>query len=102
MSPTHPLGKLKAYQAPNDFYTSFQTTIGKTISKSTVINVYCNKPDFKTIVLRSLARLIPWDIYTFIYNARGWHDNWTDTFVVDKAELRELKRIIGTETTVSE
>ncbi len=79
----------------SEFY--FQTTIGKILTNSLVIDIYGNKPTFKTILLRTLVRLIPWDIYTFIFEDRGWHDKWTNTLVVNKAELKTLKEILSTE-----
>jgi uncharacterized RDD family membrane protein YckC len=78
-----------------EFY--FQTTIGKTLTNSLVIDIYGNKPTLKTSLLRSLIRLIPWDPYTFIYEDRGWHDKWTDTYVVNRAELKTLKDILSTD-----
>lgn len=85
-----------AYYILLEYY--FRTTIGKILTNSLVTDIYGNKPTFKTILLRTLVRLIPWDIYTFLYEDRGWHDKWTDTFVVNKTELKTLNELLAEET----
>jgi uncharacterized RDD family membrane protein YckC len=71
----------------------FQKTIGKVFTRSIVVDEYGNKPDFKTIVVRSVIRFIPFEWFSFINQSRGWHDRWTNTFVITQAELNEIKEL---------
>jgi len=72
----------------------FQTTLGKLISQSVVVDVYGNKPDFKTILLRCIIRVIPFDGLTFLGDeARGWHDKLSETYGISKKELAIIKQL---------
>jgi uncharacterized RDD family membrane protein YckC len=81
------------YYALTEFY--FQRTIGKYLTNSLVINEYGERPDFKTVCLRTLTRIIPLDPYSFFWtnDHRLWHDTWTETFVVSNAEVSLIRRI---------
>lgn len=62
----------------------FGTTIGKLVSKSKIVDAYGEKPTKQSIVTRSLARLIPFEIFSFLTEyCRGWHDKLSHTYVVD-------------------
>jgi uncharacterized RDD family membrane protein YckC len=76
-----------------EFY--FQRTIGKYLTGSLVVNEYGDTPDFKTICLRTIIRIIPLNPYSFFWtdDHRFWHDTWTKTFVVSKDELSLIRRI---------
>lgn len=76
-----------------EFY--FQQTIGKYLTSSLVVNENGERPDFKTICLRTFTRIIPLDPYSFFWtdDRRFWHDKWTETFVISKDELSLIKRI---------
>ena len=65
----------------------FQKTVGKIFTQSLVVNEYGEKPDFKTIVVRTVIRFIPFEPFSFFSSSRGWHDRWTKTFVMRKEEL---------------
>lgn len=73
--------------------TLFQKTIGKVFTRSIVVDEYGNKPDFKTIVVRSVIRFIPFEWFSFVNNSRGWHDRWTNTYVITQTELGEIKEL---------
>ena len=72
-----------------------QRTLGKYFTKSVVINEFGEKPDFRTIVIRTLIRLIPFEPFSFIDQNRGWHDRWTHTYVIKKSELINLKELLN-------
>lgn len=68
----------------------FGVTIGKLITGTRVVTKEGKTPGSKTIFLRSLARLIPFEAFTFLGDeARGWHDTLTNTWVVNKKELNQ-------------
>lgn len=77
-----------------EFY--FQKTIGKFITQTLVINEYADKPNFKQCLLRSLIKLIPFEIFSCIGDkSRGWHDKWTKTYVVKEEEKLILQRLLN-------
>ena len=44
-------------------------------------------PSMKTIWLRSLSRIVPFEPFSFLGDTgMGWHDRWTDTLVIDERE----------------
>lgn len=70
------------------FYILFEyywgKTPGKFITKSLVINELGVKPDLKTIILRTFARFVPFELFS-CYGGNysyGWHDKWSETWVV--------------------
>ena len=75
---------------------TWQRTPGKFLTKTLVIDEYGNKPDLRRVVLRSLIRLVPLDgISCLSDEGRGWHDKWSDTFVVTDAELAALRQMLA-------
>lgn len=77
----------------NFFEIFFARTIGKFITNTIVVDENGEKPHHDTILIRSLCRLIPFEMISFIgIPARGWHDSLSKTFVVDKRVLDEKKR----------
>lgn len=67
----------------------WQSTPGKMLFGRVVINEFAEKPAVGTIAVRSLIRLIPFEAFSCIAE-RGWHDTWTDTWVVHKSEAAAL------------
>ncbi len=62
-------------------------TIGKMITRTRVVDEDGNKPDFSNIVGRSLARFIPFEMFSFLgSDARGWHDSLSATVVIDETK----------------
>ncbi|MBS2210098.1 RDD family protein [Carboxylicivirga mesophila] len=58
-------------------------TIGKIITHTKVVNTCGRKPSFKSIIMRSLLRVIPLDVLSFlIAHTDGWHDRWSKTTVI--------------------
>ncbi|MEX0998368.1 MAG: RDD family protein [Thermodesulfobacteriota bacterium] len=62
----------------------WQRTPAKWITKTKVVNSDGNKPEFRVIVGRSFARLIPFEHFTFLIGKYpyGWHDSLSHTLVV--------------------
>jgi uncharacterized RDD family membrane protein YckC len=76
----------------------FQQTPGKMITSHVVIDKYANKPDFKTCLLRTLIRFVPFEPISCLSSpSRGWHDKWSNTYVVHKDEVIKLKAILEKE-----
>lgn len=75
------------------FEYKWQKTIGKYLTKTIVIDEYGNKPDFKSIMIRSFARLVPFEFISCLGDpySYGWHDKWSNTWVVTEEELTLLK-----------
>ncbi|MBI5539625.1 MAG: RDD family protein [Bacteroidia bacterium] len=70
------------------YYTTFEALTGRTMAKyitrTKVVDENGEKPDFKTIFLRSLCRFIPFEAFSFLGSDNsGWHDKFTKTKVVE-------------------
>jgi uncharacterized RDD family membrane protein YckC len=76
----------------------FQQTPGKMLTNYVVIDKFANKPDFKTCLLRTLIRFVPFEAFSCLSSpSRGWHDRWTSTYVVHKNEVAKLKLLVNKE-----
>ncbi|MBU2709297.1 RDD family protein [Zooshikella marina] len=65
-------------------------TLGKLITQTKVVNRQGLKPNFFQVVIRTLCRLIPFDMLSFgSKNDRpvGWHDKIPRTYVIDVEKL---------------
>ena len=62
----------------------FQTTIGKLITRTYVVDLEGNKPNLVTILKRTLIRLIPIDPLSYLFSKNGWHDKLSKTRVLKK------------------
>lgn len=71
------------------FEATIQTSPGKLIMKRLVVNEYGEKPSLKVIIKRAYIRVIPFESFSCL-STLGWHDNWTETFVIRKKDLNEL------------
>jgi serine/threonine protein kinase len=59
-------------------------TLAKLITKTKVINENGVKPSFRSILIRTLCRLIPFEPFSFLGSkSTGWHDKLSKTLVVD-------------------
>jgi uncharacterized RDD family membrane protein YckC len=66
----------------------FSRTFGKYFTKTVVIKHNGSKPKVKSIVIRTLVRMIPIEAFSFLSgNSRGWHDTLSVTYVVNKHEF---------------
>lgn len=72
-----------------------QQTVGKMITGSVVINEFAERPTVGQCIGRTFARLVPFEQFSFLGSpSRGWHDEWSDTWVVSKAEAERIKAIL--------
>ena len=76
----------------NVFEIFFARTVGKFITQTVVVDENGEKPHYENIMIRSLSRLIPFEVLSFIGTPpRGWHDSLSKTYVVNKRLLDEQK-----------
>ncbi len=59
----------------------FGKTPGKYLTKTIVVNCHGAQPSFKAVLMRSIARLIPYDYFSFIFG-QGLHDFISNTIVI--------------------
>lgn len=60
-------------------------TVGKMVTGTRVVDVHGHKPSWGTAFRRSISRLVPFEGFSFLGSEpRGWHDRWTETYVVHK------------------
>ncbi|MCK6649870.1 MAG: RDD family protein [Bacteroidia bacterium] len=71
------------------FESTAQSSLGKLVLGRIVVNEYGEKPSFHQIVTRSFSRIVPFEPFS-CFSDRGWHDNWSDTYVIRKKDLEEL------------
>jgi uncharacterized RDD family membrane protein YckC len=72
------------------FEASMQSSPAKAILGRIVVDEYGNKPSIKQIFIRSISRSVPFEAFSCL-SSRGWHDTWSNTFVLRKKDLNELK-----------
>ena len=64
----------------------FNTTVGKCVTGTTIVNESGNKPGIAQIIGRTVCRFIPLEAFSFFgRDARGWHDSLSVTYVVKAA-----------------
>jgi uncharacterized RDD family membrane protein YckC len=61
-------------------------TFGKLITGTNVVMVTGEKPSFWTYFVRSLCRMIPFEIFSF-FGETGWHDSISKTRVVKTSDF---------------
>ena len=72
-------------------------TIGKILLKTHVVDISGNYATKKGILIRSLCRFIPFEIFSFIFGGKwengnvtgNWHDKISKTYVVYDAKIQE-------------
>ncbi|MFN7910881.1 MAG: RDD family protein [Bacteroidota bacterium] len=72
------------------FEFALQASPAKLILKRIVVDEYGNKPTMKQFFIRSISRAIPFEPLS-CFGTLGWHDTASDTFVIRKKDLEELK-----------
>ncbi|MBC8109589.1 MAG: RDD family protein [Verrucomicrobia bacterium] len=66
----------------------FGKSFGKILTKTRVLMEDGSKPPFKNLVGRSFARLIPFNVFSFLSEyPRGWHDSMSGTMVIDDSSI---------------
>jgi len=72
----------------------FARTIAKFITKTIVVDEFGEKPSVNAILTRSICRAIPLEFLTFLGTpCRGWHDSFSDTYLVQKDLLDNAKAV---------
>ena len=69
------------------FEYQFSKTPGKFITRTIVVKDDGQKPDLKTIIIRTFCRLIPFDQFSFLIGFEGWHDRFSETIVVKRKKV---------------
>jgi uncharacterized RDD family membrane protein YckC len=62
--------------------SKYQKTIAKYLTKSKVVSINGEKPSQDEITKRTIARLIPFDNFSFLLKQSGLHDRISDTLVI--------------------
>lgn len=73
---------------------TMQRTIGKFATNSVVINEYAEAPSVENLLGRSFSRIVPFEAFSCL-SERGWHDKWSNTYVVTEKERDTLKRLLN-------
>ncbi len=69
------------YYLLTEFY--FQQTLGKKITKTKVVTVTGDKPNFTQILGRTISRSIPFEYLSYLGTTSGIHDRLSGTRVVN-------------------
>ncbi len=65
----------------------FKTTLGKLITRTKIVRLDGDSISFCNGLARTLCRLIPLEPFSYLFKKEfGWHDNITDTRVVNKSK----------------
>ena len=78
--PLYLLGLNVFYHWSFEYY--FQKTPGKFVTKTKVVGKDGKKVGASKLFVRSIARLIPLETFSFLFLDRGFHDLVSNTFVV--------------------
>ena len=89
------LGTLLSFVLFPIYYILFESmygqTPGKMVTDSIVVNSNGEQPSQKSIILRTAARYIPFEGLSCLgVPSWGWHDRWTETYVIRKVDLENL------------
>ncbi|MGE8339655.1 RDD family protein [Flavobacterium sp. ACN2] len=72
----------------------FGTTMGKFATGLVVVTENGMKPNFIKILIRTLCRVIPFDVLSFLGKSGSfWHDSISKTYVVVRRELEKDMKI---------
>lgn len=81
----------------------FSRTIAKLITHTIVVNADGSKPSGKRFFIRTCCRFIPFEAFTYFGEIpRGWHDSFSETYVVKKRKLNKMKKDLNTLTNAVE
>ncbi len=84
------------YYSTFEYFT--QRSLGKMLTRCIVIDQYGQRPSFSTILRRSASRLVPFEVFSCLGSeGRGWHDKWSNTFVIPAKEMEQINSIISVE-----
>ncbi len=57
-------------------------TVGKFITKTKVVNKDLSKPSFIRVLLRTVSRFIPIDVFSYLFGEQGIHDSISRTQLI--------------------
>jgi len=60
-------------------------TLGKLITGTKVISLEERKPTTKQILYRTFSRIVPFEPFSLLFGYNAWHDEWTETAVVNNS-----------------
>lgn len=73
----------------------FSRTFAQLVTRTVVVKKDGSKPDNKMLFKRTLFRFIPFEPFSFLgASARGWHDVFSETYVVKKKKLAKIMNLI--------
>ena len=75
----------------------FSRTFGKYFTKTIVVKHEGSRPNMKSIIVRTLSRLIPFEPFSFLTADRGWHDTLSVTYVVKKHDFIAKNKLFSEE-----
>lgn len=75
----------------------FSRTFGKYFTKTMVVKHEGSRPNMKSIIVRTLSRLIPFEPFSFLTAEQGWHDTLSVTYVVKKHDFIAKKKLFSEE-----
>ena len=75
----------------------FARTFGKYLTNTLVVKHDGSKPNMKSVIIRTLSRLIPLEPFSFLTAVRGWHDTLSVTYVVKKQDFSAKKKLFPQE-----
>ena len=58
-------------------------TLGKYATKTSVRKISGEKPTLQDVFVRCLLRFVPFEPISFLFGKKGWHDEFSDTHVVN-------------------
>jgi uncharacterized RDD family membrane protein YckC len=68
------------------YYVLFETWLGRTpgkyLSRTRVVMADGSDPTLHAIVIRTLCRLVPFEVFSIFGSSSMWHDRWSGTRVV--------------------
>ncbi|MBL7731198.1 MAG: RDD family protein [Chitinophagaceae bacterium] len=57
-------------------------TLGKLLSGTRAIRTDGQELTFKDVILRTLSRMVPFEVFSALGDGAPWHDTWTKTMVI--------------------
>lgn len=87
------------YYVVFEYFT--QKSLGKIIFGLKVVMIDGTKPELSTLIKRNLSRILGIEALAYLSGSSLWHDNWSDTIVIDEKKLKEMEELdsIGLNTT---
>lgn len=59
-------------------------TIGKYLTKTKIIRNDGKQPSLIHIDVRTIIRIVPLDIFSYLFSSNGWHDRFSKTIVIEE------------------